>query len=75
MHAPSPVTVVRLQSLRQQARGDAGRDLQRVRAWHPTGAESAREVDDWVFVAKQVLTQGELSLSAQKSSRWPPPGS
>lgn len=75
MHAPSPDTVARLQNLRQQARGDARQDLQRVHAWHPTGGESGREIDDWVFVAKQVLTRDELSTSSEKSSRWPPPGS
>jgi hypothetical protein len=76
MHAPSPSTAACLQSLRQQACDDAGRDIQRVHAWHPAGGESARELEDWVYVAKQVLTVAELSVvPSQKSSRWPPRGS
>jgi hypothetical protein len=75
MQAPRPAIAARLQSLRLQARDDAGRDSQRVRAWSPSGGESAREVDDWVFVAKQVLTRDELAAPSEKSSRWPPAGS
>lgn len=76
MQAPSPAIAARLQSVRQQARDDAGCDILRVRAWHPAGGESAREVDDWVFVAKQVLTLAEQSVrSSEKPSRWRPPGS
>jgi len=69
MQAPlSPSHVALLQGLQQLAHDDAGRDIATVHAWQP-GAESARERADWLFVAAQVLTVGEMT------SRWPLPGS
>jgi hypothetical protein len=61
---------VRLQSLRQQAREEASRDIDVVRAWRPAG-QTESELRDWMFVAAQVLTVAELSMAGQ----WPPAGS
>jgi hypothetical protein len=76
MQAPSPALAARLQSLRQQARIDKGSDIGVVRAWRPAG-EAGPALDDWLFVAKQVLTAAELSATGLSvvSGRWRPAGS
>ena len=75
MHAPRPAHAARLQSLQQQARIDAGRDVDFVHAWQPSDA-AGQPSSDWLFVAKQVLTVAELSTAVKSACKaWRPPGS
>jgi hypothetical protein len=60
MQAPTLDLAAQLQVLRHLAHDNADRDIAFVRAWRP-GAESSRELADWLFVAAQVLTVAELS--------------
>jgi len=59
MQATSFDLATQLQVLRRHAHDNADRDIAFVRDWRP-GAESSRELADWLFVAAQVLTVAEL---------------
>jgi hypothetical protein len=65
-----PVVTQHLHLLRQQAREDAQRDIVFVKGWHPKGLH-ARQQEDLLFVAAQVLTVGERP----RPPAWRPAGS
>jgi hypothetical protein len=77
MPTTTPTLTTHLHELQQAALEARREDVAFVRAWQPCGGD-ARQHDDLMFVAAQVLTVGEVDASRARATgplAWRPAGS